>query len=70
MLSTAIHRLHDLFQWIRFFAVFDILVRLLVVTKRVLHSKTWLEHCILAKVGVCYRSVGEVKSGAAWGSLR
>jgi len=52
----------------RFFTVFDIQadkasalffgVRLFVVTKRVLHSKTWMEHCILAEVGVCYRSVG------------
>jgi len=70
MLSTSIHRLHDLFQLIRFFTVFDIQaprpvhstffwgVRLFVVTKRVLPSKTWLEHCILAEVGVCYRGRG------------
>jgi hypothetical protein len=80
MLSTPIHRLHDLFQLIRFSPVFDIQadeasailfgVPLFVVTKRVLHSKTWLEHCILAEVGVCYRSLGEVETVRAWGSLR
>ena len=45
-------------------------VPLFVVTKRVLHSKTWLEHCILAKVGVCYRHLVEVETVRAWGRLR
>jgi len=56
-----------------FFTVFDIQAHeamhsiflecaLFPVTKRVLHAKTWMEHCILAEVGVCYRSVGEVQN--------
>ena len=40
--------------------------RLFIVSKIVLQFKTWLEHCILAEVGVCYRSVGEVKTVRAW----
>src|SRR5271166_2278011 len=81
MLSTAIHQLHDLFHRMRFFhgirhpsgeatAFNPFSVPLFVVTKKVLHSKTLLEHCILAEVGVCYRSVGEVETARAWGSLR
>jgi hypothetical protein len=40
-------------------------VRLFVVTKRVLPAKTWLEHCILAEVGVCYRGRGS----QIWGGM-
>ena len=70
----------DRFRFIRFFPVFETKRRgycgqsfqcaLVCRNEKVLHSKTLLEHCILAEVGVCYRSVGEVETARAWGSLR